>query len=177
MKKRNGFTLVELLAVIVVLAIIMIIAIPAVLDIMNNARRKSFALAIDKYVTAVQSKYITDANFGNLKGAGIYVYNIKSDLGLQSVGDNEGYIVVNATNVDDPVYVIYLHDSNYMIADYAVGTSKNANKLPDKDSEDIHDFNATFWNEHAGNELLACHSLYPDATCISADGYQLSAGN
>ena len=36
MKKRNGFTLVELLAVIVVLAIIMIIAIPAVLDLENK---------------------------------------------------------------------------------------------------------------------------------------------
>ena len=43
MKKTNkGFTLVELLAVIVILAIIMIIAIPAVLETMQSARKKTF---------------------------------------------------------------------------------------------------------------------------------------
>ena len=44
MKKRNnkGFTLVELLAVIVILAIIMIIAIPSVLATMSTARKKTF---------------------------------------------------------------------------------------------------------------------------------------
>jgi type IV pilus assembly protein PilA len=42
MKKKKGFTLVELLAVIVILAIIMIIAIPAVLNTMQTARKKSF---------------------------------------------------------------------------------------------------------------------------------------
>ncbi|UKI28884.1 MAG: type II secretion system GspH family protein [Clostridium sp.] len=37
---KKGFTLVELLAVIVVLAIIMIIAIPAVVESMNNAKKR-----------------------------------------------------------------------------------------------------------------------------------------
>lgn len=48
MKKKNGFTLVELLAVIVILAIIMIIAIPTVLETMASARRSSFAIYIEK---------------------------------------------------------------------------------------------------------------------------------
>ena len=42
MDKRKGFTLVELLAVIVILAIIMIIAIPSVLDTLDTARKKTF---------------------------------------------------------------------------------------------------------------------------------------
>ena len=41
---KKGFTLVELLAVIVVLAIIMIIAIPAVVESMNNAKKGSFKI-------------------------------------------------------------------------------------------------------------------------------------
>lgn len=80
MKKKNGFTLVELLAVIVVLAIIMIIAIPSVLDVMNTARKKAFVMYVDKIVTAVQAQYLYDANGGAIQGAGFYVYDITSDL-------------------------------------------------------------------------------------------------
>ena len=49
---KNGFTLVELLAVIVILALIMIIAIPSVMTVVNNARRQSFYL----YAESIQSK-------------------------------------------------------------------------------------------------------------------------
>ncbi len=43
MKKMNkkGFTLVELLAVIVVLAIILVIAVPRILDVIESARKES----------------------------------------------------------------------------------------------------------------------------------------
>ena len=43
-KNLRGFTLVELLAVIVVLAIVMLIAVQAVLPQMEKARRQSFAI-------------------------------------------------------------------------------------------------------------------------------------
>ena len=42
MKKRNGFTLVELLAVIVILAIILVIAVPSIMNTIKDARRASF---------------------------------------------------------------------------------------------------------------------------------------
>lgn len=43
MKKlnRKGFTLVELLAIIVILAVILVVAIPPILDAMDNSKRKS----------------------------------------------------------------------------------------------------------------------------------------
>ncbi len=124
MKKKNGFTLVELLAVIVVLAIIMIIAIPAVLETMANARRSSFALYIEKVVKDVQTQYVYDANGGSISGAGIYVYNIESDLNYTTVGDYRGYVVVNALDVDKVHYVVTLWDSNYMTINWDVTTSK-----------------------------------------------------
>ena len=43
MKKRTGFTLVELLAVIVILAIVLIIAVPGVLSIINKTKEDAFA--------------------------------------------------------------------------------------------------------------------------------------
>ena len=42
MKKKNGFTLVELLAVIVILAIILLIAVPNVIGIIDKAKKDSY---------------------------------------------------------------------------------------------------------------------------------------
>lgn len=46
MKKKNGFTLVELLAVIVILAIIALIAIPTILGIINTAKKGAFKASV-----------------------------------------------------------------------------------------------------------------------------------
>ena len=40
--KKDGFTLVELLAVVVILAIILVIAIPSVLDVLQASKRKAY---------------------------------------------------------------------------------------------------------------------------------------
>ena len=72
-KKKNikkiikGFTLVELLAVIVILAIIMIIYIPAVLNTMTSARKKTFGEYVTKVYDAAQKKYMSDEMSGNSK--------------------------------------------------------------------------------------------------------------
>ena len=59
-KNNAGFTLVELLAVIVVLAIIMIVAIPQVMDSMETAKINSFRVEARKLVSAAQAKMATD---------------------------------------------------------------------------------------------------------------------
>ena len=41
MKKKNGFTLVELLAVIVILAIILVIAVPKILNVIEETKKDS----------------------------------------------------------------------------------------------------------------------------------------
>ena len=82
MKKTNkGFTLVELLAVIVILAIIMIIAIPAVLQTMKSARQKTFREYVTKVYTAAQNSYLSESTLGSgVTGKGIKSIYVKETV-------------------------------------------------------------------------------------------------
>lgn len=64
--KKNGFTLVELLAVIAILAILVIIALPNVLEMYRNARKNAFATEAKELYKQAQQKYMEDS----LKSAG-----------------------------------------------------------------------------------------------------------
>ena len=93
--KKNGFTLVELLAVIVILALVMILAIPAILGVMNEARRQGFYLytrsleskALSKYQQDIQILSATDPTIENCR-----VYDISKDLDLTNTGEYHGYV-------------------------------------------------------------------------------------
>lgn len=53
MKKKNGFTFVELMAVIVLISVLLTIASSAVINSMNRTKLKAETLAAKDYVTAV----------------------------------------------------------------------------------------------------------------------------
>lgn len=57
MKKRNGFTLVELLAVIVILAIILVIAVPQIMKTIEDARRSSMESSAKMVAAAAEREY------------------------------------------------------------------------------------------------------------------------
>ena len=57
MKNKKGFTLVELLAVIVVLAIIMVIAVPNVIESINETKAKTKFIAAKEIVDIAQAAY------------------------------------------------------------------------------------------------------------------------
>ena len=57
-KKGKGFTLVELLAVIVILAIVLIIAVPGVLSIINKTKNSAYDRQIDMIKDATKN-YVT----------------------------------------------------------------------------------------------------------------------
>ncbi len=62
MKKRNGFTLVELLAVIVILAIILVIAVPQITNTIKNARMGAFGSSAKLIAsTAEREKLLAEA--------------------------------------------------------------------------------------------------------------------
>ena len=96
---RKGFTLVELLAVIVILAIIMIIAIPSVLDTMEVAKKKSLEEYAEKVKNVGEQKYLVQKEFEGLTAPGaadvyIYLYDVKDDLDLTNTGNYKGLFVM-----------------------------------------------------------------------------------
>ena len=63
MKKNNGFTLVELLAVIAILAILVIIALPNVMGMFNTAKKNSFTTEVKEVYKVAQQQWISDSMF------------------------------------------------------------------------------------------------------------------
>ncbi|MBR1416322.1 MAG: type II secretion system protein [Bacilli bacterium] len=53
--KKNGFTLVELLAVIVIMALLLTIAVPAVIGIANSIRANMFCSKVDNIESAAKT--------------------------------------------------------------------------------------------------------------------------
>ena len=111
--KEKGFTLVELLAVIVILAIIMLIAIPAVLSTMESAKRKTFAEYVDKASGLSQKQLAEDQMIGTKSSTGCYVYNVKTQLGLSNTGDYDGWVLINP--IDNDIYVTLFNDEYVLI--------------------------------------------------------------
>ena len=57
MKKKKGFTLVEILAVIVILAVILVIAVPRITDVIKKARLSSLESTSKLIVNQAEKKY------------------------------------------------------------------------------------------------------------------------
>lgn len=63
--KKNGFTLVELLAVIIILGLIMAIVVPSLLDTLKDSKEKAYQTNVEMVKTATES-YI-NMSFDNYK--------------------------------------------------------------------------------------------------------------
>ena len=140
MKKLNkkGFTLVELLAVIVVLAFVMVLAAPSVLSSMNSARQSSFMLYAEKMLNAAQSRYQSDQLIRIMDDT--YCYNI-SELSDSKTTQYAGFVQVTNGSKQNAEYRIWMFDKTYSIG--MAGTARNDGKITDPmgDSNDGVTFN------------------------------------
>lgn len=168
--RRKGFTLVELLAVIVILAIIMIIAIPSVLETMTTARKKAFVEYVTKVYTAGLNKYLEEVTmdtlptiacgdeyvgpcydhstaYGNIR---IYMYEVQSSLGLTNTGSYEGFVAIVPVSQgrEKPEVLIGLYDDNYVLR-----TKVPSDEEPGKTEYEYY-INYTRYGEPDVNELV-----------------------
>lgn len=118
MKKLNkkGFTLVELLAVIVVLAIIMVLTLPTIMNSMNSARQSTFLLYASRMLDTAADKYQSDA----LLNGGKSCYEIKT-LNNETTSKYTGRVLISDNG---NTMKIQMYDDNYQIG-FKVKTSKD----------------------------------------------------
>ena len=126
MKNKKGFTLVELLAVIVILAVVILIAVTAVIPRMNNAKKNAFVDEAQAYVKAAQEAavaYQVD-NPGGSAPTCVKVSYLNGNYIEKKGTAYTGYITLNGSNA-----TINLSSSKYTI------DGKAANGLKPSDVE------------------------------------------
>lgn len=113
MKKIKGFTLVELLAVIVILAVILIIAMPRISDVISNSKKASLEATAKTVASQAEKKLmekeiledtssiscsdivkLNDSDYGTCT---ITFDGIKAKVSITGKGKFDGLKVVNAT--------------------------------------------------------------------------------
>ena len=132
MKKNYGFTLVELLATIIILAILLLLAIPSVLASINSSKKKTFVEYVNKIYQTTRNKISSDELDDEFIEE-CKIFNIKTDLGLASTGSYDGYVLVK-NNKDDYMYYLTMHDNDYSLASYFYNGILKVEDLIDYDS-------------------------------------------
>ena len=97
MRNRNGFTLVELLAVIAILAILVILALPNVINMFNQARKQTFVTEAKKIYTEAGKKFVSSS----ISGSPVKVINSEDESKLDMTGKKLQYCIIldNSGNV------------------------------------------------------------------------------
>lgn len=150
MKKRlnkKAFTLMELLAVIVILGVIMLIAIPSISNVITNSRKDAFIRTADRYVDAVRNMVTsgevdapidpTKATVVSLRAIDLEGQNPEKAVstfgGLWDTDANStrAYVVLRNSRTDaDPKYTYYfaaVDQKGYCMALTEERTGKRAN--------------------------------------------------
>lgn len=114
LKNKKGFTLVELLAVIVILALIMGIAVVAMSGVIENSKKNSALTTAASLIDGVRKKLMVDANLETGTTSYYFTNAILERGGVTSpLGGNYAYItpdsdgkVTGATKVTSGLYEI-----------------------------------------------------------------------
>ena len=159
MKRLNkkGFTLVELLAVIVILGIIMLVAIPAVTGYITGTRKEGF-LELAREVTSSISEKIANGEYVLDDNNTIYVFDWnnasmdqkpKSPFGGEIV---DAYVYVTLDDEYAPTYYFTALDEN----GYYIAPNRSVDDLTAKDvkSTNMTSISGTMYVENKDNMIM-----------------------
>ena len=157
MKDKNGFTLVELLAVIAILAILVIIALPNVMGMFNDAKKNSFTTELKQIYKVAQQTYINDSMFDQSEQVYARCNASKCEKELQLSGRTqlEYYIKIDKGgkvveyHATDGTYQYSYKGNDLLITD--IGKDNDIKQISQLDEENIISINCNGQSEHVSN--------------------------
>ena len=144
MKKKNAFTLMELLAVIALLSIILLIATPTIIGIVEDAKKDTFSKSVLSVINATKmdivSKVYEDAYIYTLDGGvitnlDIPVSNVEKmngyilhedDGGIEYAVHNETYCVKKSSNMKEEIVEEYTGKCDFITSEKCFSFSKGS---------------------------------------------------
>ena len=120
MKNQKGFTLVELLAVIVILAVVILIAVTAVIPRMNDARKGAFADEVMAYIRGAQEAYVESQMDGGAGSTCFTVAWLNANKIDKKATDYSGWVSLDANGAG----TAYIKNSKYMVKNKSGALSK-----------------------------------------------------
>ena len=116
-KPRRGFTLVELLAVIVILAVILVIAVPSIMSTITESRKGALASSAKLIASSVETAYISNQTLG-----------IEKDIECRDISNytDEDYAICSIKFVDGKAQVKIIGNGKFEGMAVCSGTKENA---------------------------------------------------
>ena len=127
MMNKKGFTLVELLAVIVILAVIILVAMNAVIPQMEKARKSAFKTEAETYLKAAQTYYTSSKIDGSAETC-VTIDTLNNGYITKADDSYEGYVLMGETTDD---FKIALTNDEYSIG--AAGSEMTLSEVADLD--------------------------------------------
>ena len=124
-KNKKGFTLVELLAVIVILGLLMIVAIPNITRVIRNARRDTYADNAKALIDAFRLQLNAQSTSCTTPGENSGVYIDAANIDLESGQNNKS----SFNKTFSGQYVAAIADGDGKISYYYIGKDSANNGI------------------------------------------------
>jgi prepilin-type N-terminal cleavage/methylation domain-containing protein len=130
LRNEKGFTLIEIIAVLVILGVLAAVAVPKYLDLMNEARIKSAQGAIGEVkgrLATSQAKYMLNSGGTPPTGAALFTYaSGVSGYGTEANLSNVGLDFNVLTTTGNPILISVDTVQNTTLSNVIVGNFKAA---------------------------------------------------
>lgn len=182
MKKKNGFTLVEMIAVIIILGIIMVIAVPAVSKYILNSNDATYAGDIQAFVETIRSGYEMEEYGPHVKEGEIMIVpieNVEFEKGESKESPYGAYDLTKSYVLIVPERNGYEFYANVVDVNGIGVVMKKSNELnKDAIEEDIA-LKITSWNSYksSGTKLVYNKKTYSMCEVRDIDTPEFSAND
>jgi prepilin-type N-terminal cleavage/methylation domain-containing protein len=126
MRKQNGFTLVELMVVVVIIGILASLAIPRFMGVTDKAKLSEFKPILKQAVTLYNAYYQEHETYKTTSGT---IEGGNQDIGFD-LPDGESRFIYKSVESDDGVTVIA--ELKKKIGKYEIGSSADMNEKLEK---------------------------------------------